>query len=195
MSKFEYSPPKNASISSEELIIDLQLVANKLNTGKLSLKLYTEHGKYNCSTIIKRFETWNKALIKANIAISNNFKYTDEKLFENILNVWQKKGIQPVRRDMNTNISTISSSAYIRRFGSWTESIKLFINYANKEEIVSVKKKLIQIKNDKRKRDPSLRLRFNILKRDNFSCIQCGASPAKDSSIVLHIDHIKPWSK
>ena len=23
----------------------------------------------------------------------------------------------------------------------------------------------------------------------------CGASPAKDSHVVLHADHIKPWSK
>ena len=23
----------------------------------------------------------------------------------------------------------------------------------------------------------------------------CGASPAKDPSVILHVDHIKPWSK
>ena len=44
-------------------------------------------------------------------------------------------------------------------------------------------------------RDPSLRLRYQVLKRDNFSCCQCGASPAKDPSVSLHIDHIIPWSK
>ena len=39
------------------------------------------------------------------------------------------------------------------------------------------------------------RLRYQVLKRDNFKCCACGASPAKDPSVQLHIDHIEPWSK
>ena len=39
------------------------------------------------------------------------------------------------------------------------------------------------------------KLRYQVLKRDNFKCKLCGASPAKDPSIELHIDHIVPWSK
>ena len=47
----------------------------------------------------------------------------------------------------------------------------------------------------KTKRDIPVSLRYQILKRDNFKCCMCGASPATDQSIILHIDHIKPWSK
>ena len=39
------------------------------------------------------------------------------------------------------------------------------------------------------------KLRYRILKRDNFKCCACGASPAKDPSVELHVDHIIPWSK
>lgn len=39
------------------------------------------------------------------------------------------------------------------------------------------------------------KLRYQVLKRDHFRCCACGASPAKDTSIELHIDHIVPWSK
>ena len=39
------------------------------------------------------------------------------------------------------------------------------------------------------------KLRYHVLKRDNFKCCACGASPAKDPSVELHIDHIIPWSK
>ena len=39
------------------------------------------------------------------------------------------------------------------------------------------------------------KLRYTVLKRDNFKCCACGASPAKDPSVELHIDHIIPWSK
>lgn len=47
----------------------------------------------------------------------------------------------------------------------------------------------------KTKRDPSLSLRYKVLQRDNFKCRICGASPAKDPSVELHIDHIVAWSK
>ena len=40
-----------------------------------------------------------------------------------------------------------------------------------------------------------MRLRYKVLQRDNYKCCLCGASPATNSSVVLHIDHIKPWSK
>ena len=39
------------------------------------------------------------------------------------------------------------------------------------------------------------KLRYQVLKRDNFKCCACGASPAKDPSVELHIDHILPYSK
>lgn len=45
------------------------------------------------------------------------------------------------------------------------------------------------------RREPGMRLRFEVLKRDNFKCCACGASPAKDPAIELHIDHVIPWSK
>jgi hypothetical protein len=194
MNKFQYSSPKNTPKSSEELIEDLQLVAKNLNTEKLSQKLYTEHGKYDCSTFIRHFGTWNKALLKAGLKLSNIINYSDEELFENILNIWQKKGAQPTRRDLNTVDSEISSGSYRRRFISWTNAIKEFIEYTNSKEISPIKNRITQISVNNN-RDPSLRLRFQVLKRDNFSCVKCGASPAKDQYIVLNIDHIKPWSK
>ena len=44
-------------------------------------------------------------------------------------------------------------------------------------------------------RSTSMKLRFDILRRDNFKCCACGASPAKDPAVELHVDHIIPWSK
>ena len=44
-------------------------------------------------------------------------------------------------------------------------------------------------------RNISDKLRYQVLKRDNFKCCACGASPAKDPSVELHIDHIVPYSK
>lgn len=56
-------------------------------------------------------------------------------------------------------------------------------------------KKESSSKNKSPSRKISDKLRYQVLKRDNFRCCACGASPAKDSSVELHIDHIVPWSK
>lgn len=192
--KFQYSPPKNQSISTDDLVADLKFVAEKLKTEKLSQSLYVAHGKYDVSTIIRRFGTWNKAVQKLGLKPGNISIYTDEQLFENILNIWQHKGKQPVRRDLDSEPSKISQGPYNRRFSSWSTAIKEFIEYANEKDIKAIKSESADTFTKKTSRDPSLRLRFRVLKRDNFSCVQCGASPAKNSAVVLHIDHIKPWS-
>ena len=44
-------------------------------------------------------------------------------------------------------------------------------------------------------RNAGMKLRYLVLQRDCFKCCKCGASPAKDSTVELHIDHIIPWSK
>lgn len=44
-------------------------------------------------------------------------------------------------------------------------------------------------------RNISDKLRYQVLKRDHFKCCACGASPAKDPNVELHVDHIIPWSK
>lgn len=41
----------------------------------------------------------------------------------------------------------------------------------------------------------NIRLRFLVLRRDNFKCKICGKSPAIDPSISLEVDHIHPWVK
>lgn len=192
MTQFEYSPPKNAPVSTEELVKDLQMVADKLKTEKLSQSLYVEHGKYDTSTITRRFGTWNKAIQNIGLKPANIHTYSDEALFENILNIWQHKGKQPTRRDLNIEPSTISQTPYNRRFNGWSNAIKEFIEFANGNDVNIIKGKSVSISRKRTGRDPSLRLRFKVLKRDNFSCVQCGDSPEKNPQAILHVDHIKP---
>jgi 5-methylcytosine-specific restriction endonuclease McrA len=42
-------------------------------------------------------------------------------------------------------------------------------------------------------RAPPQWVRFLVLQRDGFRCVQCGRSPANEAGVVLHIDHIIPW--
>lgn len=194
MNKFEYKPFIK-SLSNEDLLEDLKKVALENNKNIITMKFYSDHGLYDVTNIAKRFGTWQKALLLAGLKPGNICNYTDEDLFENILIIWQFKGKQPVRRDLAFSPSKISQGPYNRRFKSWSEALKCFVEYANENETIIISSNNSNNNSRKTNRDPSLRLRFNVLKRDNFSCVQCGASPAKDSSVELHIDHMKPWSK
>ena len=49
-----------------------------------------------------------------------------------------------------------------------------------------------RIEENRRKNSKRLRLRFKILKRDNFTCQYCGR---KSPNVKLHIDHFYPKSK
>ena len=57
------------------------------------------------------------------------------------------------------------------------------------------KDKFVPVKTKRSTRVISDKLRYRVLKRDNFKCCACGASPAKDPAVELHIDHVVPWSK
>lgn len=196
--KFEYST-YNERATDEELLSDMKRVFDENHLQSLTMKSYSGYGKFDCSTIIRHFGTWNDALKKLDLPIKQQF-WTKKQLFENIEQAWIKKGSQPRRSDMNDkSLSFISSGAYLRKFGKWSTALQAFVEYMNEEETELPKIFPEETCSDtiqhKTKRDVNLRMRFVIMKRDNFKCCKCGASPAKDPSVELHVDHIKPWSK
>ena len=91
--------------------------------------------------------------------------------------------------------SKISQGPYNRRFKSWAVALRCFVEYANENDSAPTAPSASTNNVQKANRDPSLRLRYRVLKRDRFTCVKCGRSPAKDPNIELHIDHKKPWSK
>ncbi len=187
---------KNKKINDEEILKDLKDIFKQLNITSLSMKDYDENGKYSSSLVSRRFGSWNKALKQADIPCRQEYWTVDE-LMLNISSVWVSKGRQPTRRDMNNKtLSKISSGAYLRKYGSWYNALKAFVSYMkDSKDGTSYNNKGQNSPGHKTKRDINLRLRFKVLQRDNFKCCICGASPAKDPSVVLHIDHKKPWSK
>ena len=197
--KYEYKP-YNYSPTDDEIIEDLQKVSTSFDLSKLTMQEYDEHGSFNTSTIIRRFGSWNNALLKAKIEITQQF-WEEEQLFENLENVWRKNGSQPRRRDMdNKELSYISSGSYTRKYGRWSNALREFIDYINQDDDNQTNELIITNAHHTEhshctKRDVNLRLRFKVLQRDNFKCCMCGAAPAKDPAVELHIDHIIPWSK
>lgn len=193
--RFELSRVQGMPVSNEEIILDLKRVANILGGDTVPLNKYGKVGRYDPRTVARRFSSWNKALITAGLKISNEINISDERLFENLLNLWQHFGRQPRRAELTDKISKFSQGPYKRRFGSWIAALESFIEYANASEKTESRAESLTSATKRTPRDPSLRLRFKVLMRDRFACRQCGASPAKTAGVELQIDHVNPWSK
>lgn len=194
-SNFKLLRVSGQSVSDAELLADLKRVSVTLKASTVSMPKYNEFGKYNYTTIARRFGTWNKALINAGLTVSNEINILDERLFENILELWKYYGRQPRRSELAKFPSTISQSPYNRRFNSWTASLEAFVEYANTGGTSAPQVLAINKNQQKTGRDPSLRLRWHVLQIDCFTCCACGASPAFTPGVELHVDHIVPWSK
>ena len=196
-SKYKLKRVKGTPVSDKQLLDDLVSVSGLLKTKKVTLSHYEKHGYYDCSTIIRRFGTWNVALKKVGLEISHKPNKTDEEMFDNILRLWEYYGRQPRRSELSSEPSTISQSPYNRRFGSWTSALEAFVDYANESDIGNLDRPESMDRSSKRKtsRDPNIRLRWKVLQRDHFTCVGCGMTPALNPGVTLHVDHIVPWSK
>jgi len=203
MKKFELNL-RERNISKEKLINDLKNVASLVNQETVTAVLYAQKGKFGVTTFLRRFGSWNKALAASGLKVILILNNKEEVLFENLSNVWQQLGRQPTGKDLDKakteGYSKFSLGTYEKRFGSWNKALQSFIDYINGsignddlDDDIRLKQDTDMLSRTSRK--INWRLRATVLIRDNCICKMCGASPAKNASVVLHVDHIKPWSK
>jgi hypothetical protein len=152
------------------------------------------------------FKTWNKALKCAGLEINKINKISDEEYFLNLEEVWMRLGRQPKYGEMVKPFSRYPSGTYEKHFGTWRKALEAFIKYINNEEqqLLQEEKQIfekplnglseeIKISKHKTKRYINWRLRFLVMRKDNFKCVACGRNPATDPKIILHVDHIHAW--
>ncbi len=199
--------------SKGELIKDIIRVANEQNNPKITFRDYRRFGKYDGKTVQRQFGGWVEATKQANLEIGRVHTVSTTDLLQNLLELWTLLGRQPKRSEVISPNSKYHAATYTNRFGSWQTALEKFIEYVNSDneeenDIDNGNSQLVAITGSKGpelqefqktiKRTPrgiNLRLRWIVLNRDNFSCRNCGRSPAKDLQTILHVDHIIPWSK
>ncbi|MGA2798664.1 MAG: HNH endonuclease [Thermoguttaceae bacterium] len=196
--KFELEP-YNRNVSDDELLEDLKRVAEEIGKRSVTIDEYNEKGRFHNTTLTRRFGTWFTTLKKAGLEKTRNLHISDEELLSNLFEVWTKLGRQPKYKDLTRQISLYGSKTYANRFGSWRKALESFIEYVNTESIDAPDElqnsKLYEIKRQKTSRTINWRMRFLIMRRDDFKCRLCGNSPALKPGLVLHVDHIFPWSE
>lgn len=185
-------------IPDEVLIDDIKRVATKLKQNFLTTRPYNKYGKFSANTIISRFDTWIRAIEKAGLKATRQQlkRAAEEELFENLEEVWVRLGRQPKWRDMQSPISRYGPS----RYSPWRKTLERFVAYVNKEGHISSEVGIKDLETEsttrhKTSRTVNWRLRFLVMRRDDFKCKLCGASPAIKRGTILHVDHIKAWTK
>ena len=200
-------------IDDDQLIIDLRRVSAIFKSKTISSGDYKKHGYYSKETYSNRFGSWNNALIAAGLVpfdVVSGKRISENELIDEIGRMWIELGRQPTTTDIKNGLSKYSLHAFERRFGSWRKALEFFVDYMNGEKDIETPAqtedkpeiKPVRKPNTPKtgivhstKRDISLRMRFLVMKRDDFKCCMCGRSPATNPGLELHIDHIKPWSK
>lgn len=202
------SQTNNIYISNEELIEDLKNVAIRINRDTVTTSEYKLYGNYDRNTLLHKVGSWSKCLELAGLKPTGFEKdITKSDLFFDIENLWISLGRQPTTTDVKRGLSKYSLNTFSRRFGSWRRALEAFILYINQDKQESEvnfnnlegddksEKDSSHIIKHKTKRDINWRLRFLVMRRDNFKCRICGASPSNDPNTILHVDHIIPWAK
>ena len=201
------------NISNDDIINDVVRVKNIYKKDTITQAEYDAYGIFRSSTLYKHGMTWNKILQMCGLKLNENRNISNEEMFAEIERLWVKLGRQPTTTNIKNGASIYSLNTFSRRFGSWRKALVAFVNYVNADDNNQTDKgdvsmppaSSVRHESDdthelefiehKTQCEPNLRLRFKVLARDYFKCCICGASPAKDSSVELHVDHIKPWSK
>ena len=188
--RFENTRP---DIGNEEILADLRRVAAALQLPTLSHRSYQDHGRFSSSVVKKRFGTWNAAIIAAGLEIGSRRDLADEELFDNLRKVWISLGRQPRKGEMAPPLSTLTHNPYVRRFGGWLAAMHAFVDAHSTEQTAPAADPVPTTAANARQ--PSLRLRFSVMRRDRFTCTMCGRSPATHASTILHLDHNVPFSR
>lgn len=204
-----YSTPDYSFISDEQLITELKRISAIPNVEAVTVSAFNKHKIIpgTAARIQSRFGTWANALKKAELdKAPSGRRFTDDDLFENMLNVWTYHGRQPTVTEMGEFPSEVTRNTYSNRFSSWRNTLEQFVIRMNKEENLDQRvlktgpsanklqevKKQITVSEDRR--GIPLGLRYKVLSRDNFKCVRCGRNPATNIGVELHIDHKLPFS-
>ncbi len=127
--KFELND-YHRNVPDEDFIKDIQETAKRLGKTTLTGEEYAAHGKYNPSTLRRRFGTWKDVLEKSGLETKgHNFKlsYTDDEVISDLKRVAIILGKETITREEYDSLGKFSCATLIeqKHYGSWNAILKL----------------------------------------------------------------------
>ncbi|HKI10640.1 MAG TPA: HNH endonuclease [Candidatus Acidoferrum sp.] len=174
-----------ARISEEELFQNIEEIWVKLGRQPRITEIQKPLSKYSHGAYTKRFGTWRKALARFVACINNEQRSSSGSAFSLTAN--NAKSLSGLTQGVPSASVAAPQSKPIPDF------VAKIAEGPHGEEATG-KLETEPSKQHKTKRNVNWRLRFVVMRRDNFKCQKCGRSPATDPTIVLHVDHRIAWA-
>ena len=182
------------TVHPHDALKDLKGYALFLNDKPITATGYNYWGKYSRDTIRRLFGSWENACMEAGITSLKKYKYSAKELIIHIekVAIWRqaRPSIGDLKKYNDIHRSTITSDAFSRRWGGYARFIKLFSDY--KMGKITEKNLIDSIESKRKRRFISVKTRAQVLNRDSYTCVDCGASPSAGAK--LHVHHLKPVS-
>ena len=122
------------AMSDDEILQRIRSVATQLGKAQLSGAEVEANSEITQSQMFRRFGSVASALKRAGVEqVNHGRRYTEDEIFENLLNVWTHYGRSPTALEMDQPPSTVGKNAYLHRYGGWRKALKAFVERANAE--------------------------------------------------------------
>jgi hypothetical protein len=198
----DYSIKRYSEYSDAELIERLTAFAQNVGVTYVSSRSFSDVTGIAEATITNHFGSWKAFCERAGLAPRYQRSVSNQDLFENLDRVWQELNRQPRAKEMKQPLSPISVSRYQKEFQKpWYNICLEFLSWRSGTSIAEIEQEaqvqsvsLGEQPTRTTRREISLSLRYEVLKRDSFRCVKCGRSPATEAGVQLHIDHVVPWA-
>lgn len=121
--KFELDIDRR-NISNEMLLQDVTTVAKQLGTRSPTADQYREYGRFNPSTVVRRFGGWRPALLKAGPKpVHHNSGIDVEDALNDLRAVAKHFGRRTVSNKEYSTQGQYSDAPLLRAFGSWNAAL------------------------------------------------------------------------
>jgi len=185
------------SYTREDIKKELRRISKIVGGRPLTKKDIQKYGRVSYQTIHKKCGGLSKAVIAAGLKPNICHDVTNKQLLDSLIDLWSqtlsKEGRRPQRRDLKRYNIPSSGDTYYRRFGSWKKALIAAYNSVGQEEtIAEVQKGIVPEATTPQRSDISIRKRFLVFKRDEFTCVMCERS---GRGVKLEVDHKIPLSK
>jgi hypothetical protein len=187
--------------SKPSLIAELQRIQQIVGDRSVTKSDVDKYGKAGWQTYFRKFGSFSNALIESGLQPSRFVNVSNDDLIREIISLWTKtleiEGRRPFTSDIKKYQSPYSQDTYRRRFGSWKKALILAYNSINVNDTESDISESLKIVTENKpskilRVEPSIRTRFLVFKRDQFTCVFCGRSGL---GVRLEVDHKIPLSK
>jgi hypothetical protein len=189
------------SYDNEAILSELRRIAHMTGKHSVTKADLRTRGRVSYELVTKRFGSLRKALECAGLTPQRYTKASEEELLAMLVNLWEmtveKDGRRPLRGDLKAYGFPVSSDTYVRRFGTWKKALKQAYESVHQGEVPQLHSGSHVTSNAadppaNGSRSISLRKRFFVMKRDEFTCTLCGAS---GRGVRLEVDHKVPRAK